>query len=403
MRAKILPFTASSLLAILFGVLSVSAPASAQNETVIYDFLGNSRNPFGNLTLDASGNLYGTSNSGNVFELLPQSNGAWTEKIVYDLANHGFSYSIGGVIFDKAGNLYGTAIYGGAKELGTAFELTPKSSGAWNLKVLHTFGNGADGQFPNSALVFDAKGNLYGSTWQGGSSNLGTLFELMPQPGGGWKEKVLHNFGNGSDGQYPYSRVVFDSAGNFYGTTDAGGTLGDGIVYEFMPQTNGTWKERIIHNFGSGTDGGTPYANLIFDASGNLYGTTAGGGLYGFGTVFELSPQKSGGWKEQVLHNFGNGTDGINPGSNLMFDQAGNLYGVTSEGGALACSDYYAGTVFELSKSASGWTETILDSFCDETGPGGVEGIIFGADGNIYGTTYAGGDYDGGTAFEIKR
>jgi uncharacterized repeat protein (TIGR03803 family) len=393
------------VLAVLaLAMLTIGNQAAAQTETVLYNF-DEDVNPLGHFVFDKAGNLYGTANGGEVFELMPRSHGSWTEKTIYNLASGGFSYSAGGVIFDIAGNLYGSSLYGGSYMDGVAFELTPQKNGDWKASILHNFGKGRDGQLPNTALTFDSAGNLYGTTLYGGVYDLGTVFELSPRAGG-WTEKVLHSFGgSGSDGQYPYSTVIFDASGNLYATTDAGGAYGGGTAYEFIPQKDGSWKEKILHNFGGGEDGSTSYSKLIFDAAGNLYGTTAAGGSYKYGTAFELMPQ-DGKWKEKILHNFGKGKDGIEPLSGLIFDAAGNLYGTTSEGGAIDCGPYYAGTAFELKPEADGeWSETRLESFC-ENNPGGggpgTGGLIFGASGKLYGLNYAGGTYDGGTAFDFK-
>lgn len=397
-----------SAITLVLIVFAASASAGAQTETVLYNFSGTSNDPLGSLILDASGNLYGASNGGAVFELMPSTGGSWTEKVIYDLSSGQFNYSRGSLVFDARGNLYGTSLYGGTHSAGTVFELTPSSDGTWTRKVLHTFGNGTDGQLPNGALIFDAAGNLYGTTYEGGTHKVGMAFKLMPLANGGWKEVVLHQFGAGTDGTYPLTGLLLDASGNLFGTTDAGGTYGasggGGTLFELSPQAQGGWKETILHNFGNGTDGGGPYSVPILDSAGNLYGTTSGGGTYGFGTAFELIRQTNGGWKEKILHNFGNGSDGIEPGNALLFDKLGNLYGSTGSGGADNCTDYYAGTVFELTPTSNGqWTETNLESFCDYTSPagGGVQGIVFDPSGNIFGTTYAGGTYFGGTAFEI--
>jgi uncharacterized repeat protein (TIGR03803 family) len=180
------------------------------------------------------------------------------------------------------------------------FELTPAAGGGWTEKVLHNFNeNGTDGALPRAPLIFDAAGNLYGTTEYGGTyydSDLGTVFELTPTAGGGWTETVLHNF-NGTDGEFPYSSLIFDGAGNLYGTTSAGGTYSSclsgyycGTVFELTPAAGGGWTETVLHSFGNGTDGYSPSAGLIFDAAGNLYGTTPHGGTYEGGTVFEVTP-----------------------------------------------------------------------------------------------------------------
>src|ERR1039458_2304305 len=258
--------------------------------------------------------------------------------------------------------------------------------------VLHSFhNNGTDGFGPYYAgLIFDAAGNLYGTTLYGGSyggapGTGGTVFELTPAAGGGWTEKVLYSFGNvaDADGANPFAGLVFDAAGNLYGTTYAGGTYRNGTVFELTPAAGGGWTEKVLHNFNNnGTDGATPLAGLILDAVGNLYGTTQVGGTYNYGTVFELTPVAGGGWTEKVLHTF-NGTDGFEPSAGLIFDAAGNLYGT-------------AGVVFELTPVAGGgWTEQVLNN---GAGPGG---LIFDAAGNLYGTTLEGGTYGLGTVFEL--
>jgi uncharacterized repeat protein (TIGR03803 family) len=222
-------------------------------------------------------------------------------------------------------------------------------------QVLHNF-NGTDGAYSQAGLIFDAAGNLYGTTAGGGTSFAGTVFELTPIAGGGWTEKVLHNFNNdGTDGYLLYAGLVMDAAGNLYGTTYEGGTYNGGTVFELTPTAGGGWTEQVLWSFGNGTDGIEPQADLIFDAAGNLYGTTRVGGAYGPGTVFELTPTGSGGWTERVLHNF-NGMDGNNLSGGLIFDAAGNIYGTTGFGGT---DD--KGTVFELSPAAGGgWTEQAL-------------------------------------------
>src|ERR1019366_2578878 len=274
------------------------------------------------------------------------------EKVLHNFNNDGTDgyYPEVGLIVDAAGNLYGTTTAGGAYNSGTGFELTPAAGGGWTETVLHNFGNGTDGATPYAGLIFDAAGNLYGTTQYGGTYGVGTVFELTPAGGGSWTEKVLYSFNhNGADGGVPAAGLIFDAAGNLYGTTVNGGTgsncvLGCGTVFELTPAAGGGWTEQVLHSFNNnGADGSTPFAGLIFDAAGNLYGTTFAGGTYGYGTVFELTPAAGGGWTETVLHNFGNGTDGTAPYAGLIFDAAGNLYGTTFVGGT-----YGYGTVFEV-------------------------------------------------------
>jgi uncharacterized repeat protein (TIGR03803 family) len=305
----------------------------------------------------------------------------------------------------------------------TVTVLVTNTRAATQEKVLHSFaGYPTDGQSPGASLIFDAGGNLYGTTPYGGTystdctSGCGIVFELTPQAGGDWTEQVLHKFSsNGTDGQYPSSGLIFDAAGNLYGATSGGGTYGYGTVFELTPTAGGSWTEQVLYSFNS-TDGAGP-SGLIFDAAGNLYGATSGGGTYGIGTVFELMPAAGGGWTEQVLHSFaGYPTDGYGP-SGLIFDARGNLYGTTGSGGYSGLCIAGCGTVFELKRSVSalggGWTEQVLHSFDppgqDEDGAGPTGGLIFDARGNLYGTTITGGPYDCvegfgcGTVFELAR
>ena len=202
--------------------------------------------------------------------------------------------------------------------------------------MLHSF-NITDGSFPHSTLIFDAAGNLYGTTIGGGIHYNGSVVELSPRQGGGWTEQVLHSFNaNGTDGYYLYGGLIIDTAGNLYGTTNDGGTLGYGTVFELTPRQDGGWTEMVLHIFlGTGSDGVFPYDSLVLDAAGNLYRTTFEGGIHGYGTVFELTPGRGRDWSERVLQNsFGkNDSDGSLPYDGLIFDASGNLYGTTDFGG----------------------------------------------------------------------
>jgi uncharacterized repeat protein (TIGR03803 family) len=316
---------------------------------------------------------------------------ATNEKVLLNFNYTDGNSPVAGLIFDAAGNLYGTTAGGGTYGYGTVFELTPTAGGSWTEQVLHNFGNGTDGFYPYAGLIFDKNGNLYGTTYKGGAYGAGTVFELTPTGGGGWAEQVLHNFGNGTDGTYPEAGLIFDAAGNLYGTTAGGGTSAGGTVFELTA----TGTETVLHNFGNGTDGSYLLAGLIFNAGGNLYGTTNEGGAYGAGTVFELTPT-GGGWTERVLHNFFSTLlDGGGPLAGLTFDAGGNLYGTTYYGGTSA-----GGTVFELTPTG---TEQVLHSFNNNGTDGFLPyaGLIFDAVGNLYGTTSAGGTYGYGTVFEL--
>jgi len=351
----------------------------------------------------------------------PATGGGWTEKLL-----HNFNYNgtdawgpFGTLIRDAGGNLYGTTVDGGAYGDGTVFEVTPTVGGGWTEQVLHSFGEGTDGAGPYAGLMFDAAGNLYGTTGAGGNFTAycsqygcGTVFELTPNGSGGWTETGLYRFcsqANCADGQGPqYGSLVLDAAGNLYGTTYGGGIDGSycnsgcGTVFELTPTGGGGWTEQVLWSFNGNADGGNLYTGLIFDAAGNLYGTTSGG------TVFELTPTTGGGWTEDVLWSF-NGADGLFP-SGLIFDAAGNLYGTMR--GDLYSECTYApppnvpncGMVFELTPTAGGnWTETVLHRF-NNNGTDGWEpwaGLMSDAVGNLYGTTQWGGTYGYGTVFEL--
>jgi uncharacterized repeat protein (TIGR03803 family) len=277
----------------------------------------------------------------------------------------------GRVISDAAGNLYGTTAFGGASGAGIVFELVkPVAPAAWTENILYTFTGGSDGSQPYSGLIFDAAGNLYGTTYQGGTSNAGTVYELMPPAlqGGAWTETVLYSFAGGADGLGPQSDLNFDLAGNLYGTTSSGGSPGNGIVFELMPpaQQGGAWTETVLHRLLEG-EGTSPRAAVIFSKSGALYGTLANhGGHYRAGAVFRLQPPatKGGEWTEKTLYRFTGGADGYGPLCRLLMFR-GSLYGTTVAGGA---SDN--GVIFQLSPPASHqffWTETVLHSFTAET------------------------------------
>jgi len=397
-------------LAIFAVTLLVAATrAVAQKEQVLYSFNNKGTdgyNPDAGLIFDGSGNLYGTTHGGGtnglgtVFELTPTAGGGWTETVLWSFGKgHDGAGPYAGLIFDRAGNLYGTTISGGKSGIGTVFELTPKAGGVWAEKVLHSFG-GPDGIAPHGGLIFDGlRQNLYGTTTGGGKHGLGTVFELTPKAGGGWTEKVLHNFGKGNDGAEPDDSLIFDGSGNLYGTTFYGGNKDGGAVFEMTPKAGGGWMEKVLYSFKNNfRDGLDPFAGLILDASGNLYGTTVLGGTTNLGTVFELTPKAGGGWTEKVLHRFGKGNDGAEPYAGLILD-AGNLYGTTIFGGKYNGD----GTVFELTPKAGGrWTEKVLHNFGNGTdGSSPYAGLIFDASGNLYGTTNSGGAYGEGTVFEI--
>ena len=298
---------------------------------------------------------------------------------------------LAGFAIDAAGILYGTTNAGGASGAGTVFKLTERGTEV----VLHNFTGGTDGANPEASLVIDAASNIYGTTIAGGASGAGTVFKV----GRYGKETVLYSFTGGTDGAKPEAALTMDAAGNLYGTTTAGGSSGNGTVFKLVaPKKGWKWKEKVLYSFGSGTDGTIPVAGVTFDAAGNIYGTTSAGGSYGYGTVFQLKPSKSG-WTETILHNFQDSSDGAVPYAGLVFDGSGNLYGAATEGGEGA---NVGGTIFEMSPSSSGWTFTVLYSL-----PGwGISGTfrtpIVDASGNLYATTHCDGANNAGTVYELK-
>jgi uncharacterized repeat protein (TIGR03803 family) len=255
----------------------------------------------------------------------------------------------------------------GALTLAVLFTLLPiaaRPAQAQTETVLYSFTNSPDGAIPTSSLISDGAGNFYGTTWNGGAEGWGSVFEFSPNGIGGWNEAVLYSFTNNGDGAGPFGGLVFDTASNLYGTTGGGGGMyGGGTVFE-LSFASGAWVETTLYSFCPAPgckDGSEPWDNLIFDRSGNLYGTTRGGGAYGnFGVVFELV-SNNGTWTEKVLHSFGKSKDGWNSFNSLVFDTAGNLYGVAEFGGA-----HGYGIVFELMPKANGkWVEKVLHSFND--------------------------------------
>jgi uncharacterized repeat protein (TIGR03803 family) len=418
MNRKILDFLLNIPLGIL-AMLLLCATSWSQSLKVLHNFGGpgaiEGANPHAGLVFDSQGNLFGTTarggalpycppylmGCGTVFELSPQSGGAWNEKILSWNAGTPFAP----VVLDRNGNLYGTYSceidcfnnYGGV------FELIRHTDGTWTGIGLtnHKFHGCQD---PNCGVAFDNAGHLYGTSHESDMGR-GEVFSLSPTSFFRWNTRVLYYFSGGSDGGGPSIEVTFDRGGNIYGTTDSGGAYGRGTVYKLTQYGMGScWTESVLHSFAGGSDGANPTGGVVFDMAGNLYGTS-GGGAYGNGTVFKLTPQPNGSWNESVLYSFQGGTDASNPGGPLTFDVAGNLYGVAN-GGA-----YGHGAVFKLTPSSDGqWNESLVYSFTgglDGDSPSG--GVIFDQAGNLYGTTLYGGVFStcadepncGGVAYEI--
>jgi len=359
------------------------------------------------LVIDSAGNLYGstvqggTHSSGTVFQLSPSGSG-WTHTVLYNFtggADGGEPYK--GVTLDTRGNIYGTAVTGGGGSCeggcGVVFKLT-KSNGSWTQTVIHQFSGGSDGSGPGSGLTFDTKGNLYGMTPTGGTYGLGTVYQLQSQSNGTWKLNVIHAFTGGNDGSSASAgRLIFDKAGNIYGVTTVGGAHGDGVVFE-ITEANGTWTLTPLYAFRDQPDGALPYGGLIFDKAGNLYGTTYYAGIHDWGTVYKLT-HANGAWKETVLYSFKGNSDGGAPISTLISDSAGNLYGTTSAGG----TNCDCGEIFKLSPNANGtWTESIPYRFPGTPGAGfSYNGMVADTAGNFYGATTHGGNTNDGTIYKF--
>src|ERR1700733_13909644 len=354
-------------------VLAGSAFATLPSEKVVYSFVGppDGRVPLGALVADGAGNLYGTTSEGGnstnctngcgtIFELSPPATagGAWTDTILHSFQGAPLDGAgpFGALIFDYQGNLYGTTTSGGGGNGGSVFELSPPSTpgGAWTETVLwaNSASDATDGSQLYGKVVMDPEGNLYGTTYAGGSHGAGTVFELVAPKisGGHWTKRVLHDFGAvANDGANPWAGLLL-RGGVLYGTTYRGGTVGQGIVFELVRKP-GPWTESILYNF-NGSGGGYPLAGLIADSAGNLYGTTGykGSDPCACGTVYELSPPSAPGdpWQETTLHSFTGGGDGAFPRAELWRDKSGDLFGTASLGGKGGGSGGGGGTVFKL-------------------------------------------------------
>jgi len=293
---------------------------------------------------------------------------------------------VDGLTMSTTGILYGTASAGGASGLGVVFKVNAKGEE----KVVHSFAGGTDGATPNGGVILGKHDSLYGTTTAGGASGQGTVYKVE-----GSKESILYSFAGGTDGADPQAGLAMDAAGNLYGTTAAGGPAGNGTVFKLTaPKTkNGPWTETVLYSFGAAPDGATPVGGVTLDASGNLYGTTSLGGA-GYGTVFELVPGAP--WTETILHTFQDGTDGGTPYAGLIADGAGNLYGAATQGGTGG-----GGTTFELSPSNGSWTFNVLTSEPGWGISGTFRNVVFDGAGNIYGTTHCDGNNSAGTIYEL--
>lgn len=370
-----------AIVAGVFILLAIAVAAQAQTFQVLHTFTGGADGaiPVAGLTMDRAGNLYGATNAGG---------------------NTGSNCQFGGE----------------ANGCGTVFKLARGSSG-WVLSPLYAFQDYTDGLFPSSRVIFGPDGALYGVTQSGGEANdcnpgfgtCGIVFRMTPPATAcksficPWQKSTIFSF-NGFDGDEPMSEVVFDQAGNLYGTTYGGGGNGNdicfydyngcGTVYELTP-SNGSWTQTVLHAFPTtGFDGQNPEANLIFDSAGNLYGTAVAGGAVGLGAVFQLSPSGSG-WTDNLLYSFDANSNGIEPEGGLLL-VSGNLIGTTSGDGS-----GNGGTVFNLTPSQGSWTFNLMYSLSGYGNFGPRASLTMDTAGNLYGTTVAGGAYGYGSAFKL--
>ncbi len=349
--------------------------------------------------------LIGTLTLAAITLSLAAGSSAQSEGVLHVFTGSDGNNPYGGLVFDAAGNLYGTTSQGGAHGFGTVFKLSLGKGGRIET-VLHSFTGGADGANPTAGLIFDTAGNLYGTTTQGGlaggcfGAGCGVVFRFSPARGS-WHEKVLYTFSGGNDGSNagsatPGGVLTFDGAGNLYGTTFAGGPVDCGTVFKLSPKKSGKWNETVLYGFDGDRDGcSNPTSGVIFNAAGDLYGTTAFGGSFGWGTVFQLSPNPSGPWSETLLYEFTGLFDGTSPGGSLIFDADGNLFGTTFMGGNLdQCGGSGCGVVFELSPTVNPpWQQTLIHTFeGSRDGANPTAGLIFDPAGNLFGTTTLGGD-----------
>jgi hypothetical protein len=458
---------ANSALLLILSILTATTAAQG-TEQVIYSFQGGTDgfSPVGGMVFDKAGNLYGVTEfggstrclpvsiCGTVFRLKPPTNAgeAWAETVLYVFKGPTYdddSNPDGGLIIDGAGNLYGTTAYGGTGNCilagvqagcGTVYELSPpmQPSGTWTETILYSFPTALQGYFPRGDLVFDSKGNLYGSTYFGGGQGTGNcngfyqycgaVFELSPpQPGGAWTEQVLYAFGginpgnSSGDGAAPNGNLLLDKVGNIYGTTYYGGTAvgactgkvgatGCGTIFELSPPNRRSqlWTETVLHVFRAGDDGAGPNGGLLLDGTGALYGTAVGGGVnaeYGF--AFKMTPGPDSNWKETTLHSF-DGLDGGEPMAGLTVNSFDGICGTTSLGPG------FHGTVFCFAPQYSAqvpWKFSTLHKFTSrQDGANPSAPLLNDRSGNLYGTTRGGGTGTGecglfgcGTVFELSR
>lgn len=387
----------------------------ASTETPVYNFTGglDGGNPASPIVFDSAGNAYGTtviggeSNCGTVFQLTPGSGGQWQQTVLHSFDCFGEGKNpYGGVTLDSQGNLYGTTAAGGSNGIcagdgcGVVYKLSRSGSG-WVETVLYSFGDSPDAAGPGGPVVFNRNGNMVGTTPDGGAFGSGAIYQLS-QSNGQWTETIIHDFTRGNDGAVgSLGGLLLDNAGNLYGVTELGGAHQAGTVFRLAPASGGTYTFSTLYAFQGQPDAAFPYGGLIADSHGNLYGTTYYGGANGAGTVFRVGPGPViGGWRDAVLYSFTGGSDGGNPTSTLVFAPNGNLLGTTSAGGDAGCD---CGVIFSLTPTGfNRWSQSVVHTF--GTPPDGgfaYYGLTPSSGGQYLGTTASGGSHSQGIVYEL--
>ena len=326
--------------------------------------------------------------AGAVPAAMPLASWAGTLTVVHNFTGGSDGGSpVDGLMINAKGAFFGTTSAGGASGLGTVFQIV-----AGTQTVLHSFKGGADGATPNGGVIGNGSGTLFGTATAGGAHGAGIVYSVR-----GTTESVLYSFVGGTgDGSAPQAGLVRDATGNLYGTTSAGGASGNGTVFELVAPTikTGAWTEKLLYSFGTGTDGATPVGRVAFDSAGNLYGTTSAGGTSGYGTVFQLQPKAT--WEETILHSFQNTDDGYTPYAGLVADASGNFYGAATAGGSNS-----GGTIFKLSPSNGGFTFSVLASVPGWGVSGTFRDVLVRPNGVIYATTHCDGANNAGSIYKL--
>ncbi len=410
-------------------LVSTAAVANGQTLTVLHTFneTGGAR-PYAGITMDPHGNIYGVTAYGGLQNCdlggiigcgvafkLSKKNSSWLFSLLYEFgANTNLPTYPSQIVLGPNGTPYGAELEGGLPEAqGTVYNLLPPLTAAsatansfWTFKLIHLFGSGNDGTYPHK-IIFDRSGNIFGVTGRGGAFNFGTVYELSPSAQG-WTETILYNFQGGADGLIP-KEVVLDDAGNLYGTTEQGGNpgcspfQGCGTIFELSPSGSG-WIKTTLYSFNQNTDSGYPSA-LIWDGAGNLFGLTSQTGPDSFfGGIWELSPSGNG-WVFKILHSFDVMTVAILGPFAPVMDASGALYGVNNTGGVNNCGGMFyqpCGNIYKLTPSGDQWIYTDVHDFADDNnGCVPVGPVTLDAAGNIYGASYGCGAFGGGTVWEF--